>query len=133
MFMGTALATTTDASLAGLDGPPTVQLLYTLSASAWSVGGIFFGLWLIPMGWFVLKSALMPRLLGWFLIIGGAGYLLAAVIEASVEAAPALLINGLPLGATVGEVWMIGYLLFKGIRTAPAAIREPALVAGASR
>ena len=134
IFMATAVAVSGESSLApGGDAAATVGLLSELSTNSWSVGNLFFGLWLIPMGWFVLKSALMPRLLGWFLIIGGAGYLLAAVIEASVEAAPALLINGLPLGATVGEVWMIGYLLFKGIRTAPAAIPEPALVAEASR
>ena len=116
MFMGTALATTTDASLAGLDGPPTVQLLYTLSASAWSVGGIFFGLWLIPMGWAVLKSGFAPRALGWILIAGSVGYIASSVVVVAVPDASATVVNGLPLLASVGEFWMIGYLLIRGVR-----------------
>lgn len=49
----------------------TALLLYDLSAHAWNTGGLFFGLWLIPMGWMVLRSGWMPRLLGWILIVGG--------------------------------------------------------------
>ena len=128
MFMATAVAVVGDSSLApGGDPAATVGLLGELSTNAWAVGNLFFGLWLIPMGWFVLQSGRMPRLLGWFLLIGGAGYLLAAVIEASVEAAPALLINGLPLGATIGELWMVGYLLVKGIRPVHAIQAESEL------
>ena len=46
-------------------------LLYRLQGPAWEVGGLFFGLWLIPMGWLVLRSAYMPRPLGWLLLAGG--------------------------------------------------------------
>lgn len=35
------------------------HLLYRLNGSAWQVGGVFFGLWLIPMGWLVLRCGLM--------------------------------------------------------------------------
>ena len=121
IFMGTALAITTDASLAGLDGPSTVQLLYTLSASAWSVGGIFFGLWLIPMGWAVLRSGFAPRALGWILIAGSVGYIASSVVDVAVPDAPVALINSLPLLATVGELWMVGYLLARGVRRSAVA------------
>ena len=43
------------------DAAATVQLLYLVSGNLWGVGALFFGLWLIPMGWCVLRSGWMPR------------------------------------------------------------------------
>jgi hypothetical protein len=36
---------------------------------------IFWGLWLAPLGWLILKSGAIPRVLGALLILGCAGYL----------------------------------------------------------
>lgn len=97
------------------DAAMTVQILYLISGNLWGVGALFFGLWLIPMGSCVLRSGWMPRPLGWVLIAGGIGYVLSAFIgylapEARVVA------DALALPATVGELWMIGYLLVRGVR-----------------
>jgi hypothetical protein len=97
------------------DAAATVQLLYLISGSLWSVGGLFFGLWLIPMGQCVLRSGWMPRPLGWFLIAGGLGYLLGTFVNYLAPGAGALP-DVLALPATVGELWMIGYLLVHGVR-----------------
>ena len=97
------------------DAASTVQTLYLASGRLWDVGGIFFGLWLIPMGWCVLRSALMPRVLGWTLIGGGIGYVLNAFLQFAVPDAGAVL-DVLVVPATVGEFWMIGYLLIRGVR-----------------
>ncbi|WP_433789574.1 DUF4386 domain-containing protein [Actinoplanes sp. CA-252034] len=87
----------------------TVQLLFVTSGELWAAGAIFFGLWLIPMGTAVLRTGWMPRPLGWVLIVGGLGYLLHAFVG----------FQPLTVPATVGEFWMIGYLLFRGVaRTA---------------
>lgn len=115
-FMGTALSVANDASLAGLDGSSTVQLLWTLSANAWGAGAVFFGLWLIPMGWAVLGSRFAPRPLGWLLIGGGVGYIASAVVIFAVPDASATVETILTLPATAGEFWMIGYLLIRGVR-----------------
>lgn len=40
-----------------------------------SVASIFWGLWLLPLGYLVFTSRLLPRLLGILLILGCAGYL----------------------------------------------------------
>ena len=110
-----------------LDGAaPTALLLYDLNAAAWGVGGLFFGLWLIPMGWLVLRSGFMPRPLGWILIAGGFGYILSAYISQLVPDVVALA-DALAVPATVGEVWMIAYLLIIGVRPAIVArSRAPA-------
>jgi hypothetical protein len=117
-----AAASTVAAGAIG-DAAGTVQVLYLVSMSLWTAGEIFFGLWLIPMGWCVLRSGWMPRALGWILIGGGAGYVVNAFIGyvfPNAEVVDTLLV----LPATAGEFWMIGYLIFRGVR-APESVVTP--------
>jgi hypothetical protein len=115
--VATALAVAVDPGLApGGDPAATVQLMYQLSASSWAVGALFFGMWLIPMGHVVATTRLMPVWLGRILIVGGGGYVLSALIGLGVANAQSWLVDGLTYPATIGELWMIGYLLIKGIR-----------------
>lgn len=109
------------------DAASLVQLLYVVSGGLWSAGGIFFGLWLIPMGWCVLRSRWMPRALGWILIGGGVGYVLDTFVG-YVAPGLAAAADVLVVPATAGELWMVGYLLVRGVRR-PAA--EPGAVAAA--
>lgn len=91
-----------------------IQLLGQFITNAWGVGSLFFGLWLIPMGYIVIHSKRMPVWLGRTLIIGGAGYLLSTFIKYAGVDYPLLEVLVIP--ATIGEFWMIGYLLMYGIR-----------------
>ncbi|MCX2681283.1 DUF4386 domain-containing protein [Galbibacter sp. EGI 63066] len=91
-----------------------IELLGNLITNAWGVGSLFFGLWLIPMGYIIIRSKRMPIWLGRTLIIGGIGYLLSTFINCLGLNSPFLQILVIP--ATVGEFWMIGYLLIYGIR-----------------
>jgi hypothetical protein len=119
IFMATALTVAADPSLApGGDTAATTQLLYQLSSDSWGAGGLFFGLWLIPMGHVALGSGRLPVWLGRILIAGGVGYVLSAFLGFGLPDAPAWVSEGLVIPATVGEFWMIGYLLFIGIRPA---------------
>ncbi len=93
-----------------------IQLLGEIITNAWSIGGLFFGLWLIPMGYIIISSGRMPIWLGRILIIGGIGYLLQTFINCIGVQGPYTDILAIP--ATVGEFWMIGYLLIYGIRPA---------------
>jgi hypothetical protein len=93
------------------------------------VGALFFGLWLIPMGWCVLRSGWMPRALGWILVGGGVGYVLSAFLRYLVPDAQ-VLTEALAYPASIGEFWMVGYLLIRGVRRqspndAPATARTP--------
>jgi uncharacterized protein DUF4386 len=100
---------------------------YRLFRRVDSVAGLFFGLWLIPMGWCVLRSGWMPRLLGQILIGGGVGYVLSTFVAYLVPQAGAVA-DVLVLPASVGEFWMVGYLIFRGVRaTAPALTPQPSV------
>jgi hypothetical protein len=115
-MLASALDVAGNASLAaGGDTTATVQLLYVVSGNLWSVGAIFFGLWLIPMGWLVLRWGSMPRALGWVLIAGGVGYVLSAFVTQLIPGAGSVA-NLMTMPATVGEFWIIGYLLAFGVR-----------------
>ncbi len=110
------LATAAELALGvGGDVAASVQLLYLISGNLWLVGGLFFGLWLIPMGFAVLRSRWMPRPLGWILVTGGIGYMISAFITYLAPGAQAIG-DALTYIATVGELWIIGYLLIFGVR-----------------
>lgn len=91
-----------------------IQLLGNLITNAWGVGSLFFGLWLIPMGYIIVNSKRMPVWLGRILMIGGIGYLISTFIKYIGIDNPLLELLVVP--ATIGEFWMIGYLLIYGIR-----------------
>ena len=124
-LLAAAVIVAGDPSLApGGDAAATVTLLHSLDSQIGVAAGIFFGLWLIPMGWVALTCGRFPRALGWVLVVGGVGYVSGAFIDLGLADAPSLLVKGLPWLATVGEMWMLGYLLIKGIRpdTHPAVV-----------
>lgn len=117
-FSATAVAVAGDAALApGGDQAATVQVLYQLNGAAWEIGGLFFGLWLIPMGYVVATSRVMPPALGWVLMAGGVAYVIATYLNQVAPDAPTAVGSLLTGVATVGEFWMIGYLLIFGVRT----------------
>ncbi|WP_433366709.1 DUF4386 domain-containing protein [Actinoplanes sp. CA-142083] len=105
------------------DAAATVQTLYLISLNMWIVGALFFGLWLIPMGWCVLRSRWMPRALGWILVVGGVGYVLSPFVFYLAGDAQALF-DAMAYPASVGEFWMVGYLLIRGVRR-PAPDETP--------
>ena len=115
-MLATALDVSQDLSLTVSGGAPaTSQLLYLVSGHLWTIGGIFFGLWLVPMGWLARRSGWMPNLLGWILMIGGVGYVANALLSYLLpNAGPALDLLTMP--ATIGELWMVGYLCLRGVR-----------------
>lgn len=92
-----------------------IQLLQHIISNAWGIGGLFFGLWLFPMGYIVIKSEIMPVWLGRVIILGGAGYVISTFIHYS--GIDFDYNRFLTLPATIGEFWMIGYLLIYGIRS----------------
>lgn len=122
-FSATALSVALgDAAATTHDRAATALLMYDLSAAVWRVGAVFFGLWLIPMGWCAMRSTFAPHLLGWTLMVGGVGYVLSAFVDVLTTNASTL-VSALTVPATIGEFWMVGYLLLTGLRRQPA--RQP--------
>lgn len=114
MAMGVAVQLASNTATPAIDKVTSITLLQQVMSNAWGVGSLFFGLWLIPMGTLVIKSGWMPLWLGRILVAGGIGYLCNTLLRYA--GADSMLSELLVIPATVGEFWMIGYLLIYGVR-----------------
>ena len=92
-----------------------VLLLLDIQHYGYLIAQIFFGLWLVPLGYLAYKSGMFPRALGVVLVAGGISYVvdmavLFLVPDFGKQVHPLLLIAPI-----VGEVWMVAYLLVRGV------------------
>lgn len=78
---------------------------------------LFWGLWLFPLGYLIVKTKAIPRLLGALLMLGCVGYLIgvfAGVLLPGYTGSPLAAYVRLP--ASVGEIGTCLWLLLAGIR-----------------
>jgi hypothetical protein len=78
------------------------MLFLDLRRSGLVVAQVFWGLWLIPLGYLVFRSGFLPRLLGVLLIVAGVGYVVDVVVVV-------LLPN---IDSTISQFTFVGELLF---------------------
>ncbi len=88
---------------------------------------IFFGLWLVPLGYLAYTSGWFPKSLGVVLVVGGACYLadlLAAFLVPDVgQRIHAVIV----IPAAIAEIWTVGYLLAIGVKAVrPTRVRTAA-------
>ena len=114
--------------LAAFDPPEreALALLFLrVSAEAIPLVMIFWGLWLFPFGRLVMRSGFVPRILGILLIVNGIAYVVATFVRLLAPEYADVADNVLLL-PELGEVWIMLWLVIKGVRaSAPAA--QPAL------
>ncbi len=79
------------------------------------VAGIFFGLWLLPLGYLLVRSRAAPKWLGILAMVGPLGYLVDVVANVlfGTPGEPTTEIVLLP--AVVAELSLIAWLLVKGL------------------
>ena len=90
-------------------------LFADMHRSGYLIAQMFFGLWLVPLGYLVLRSGWFPKVLGVLLIVGCFGYLLDLFLQ---FLAPGVA-EGIELvvvaPAAVGELVFVAWLLVKGV------------------
>lgn len=116
-----ALAIATDAPIAAGfegDGSDTLVLMFLeLHESGYRIAQVFFGLWLLPLGYLVRRSGYFPRLIGTLLMVGGFGYLADVFVTFAVPSFGPDLTAVLTTPADIGELALMGWLLVRGVRT----------------
>jgi Domain of unknown function (DUF4386) len=110
----TAFRLATGETSAGSDA--LAGLFADMHHDGYLIAQIFFGLWLLPLGYLVVRSGWFPKAIGVLLIAGCVGYLvdtfaqfLAPGVADGIEAfvlAP----------AAIGELSLVAWLLVKGVR-----------------
>ncbi len=100
--------------------PSSAQSLALIFIKAHSLGvfvwQIFFGAHLLALGAMILRTRMVPHLLGWGLLVGAFGYLVQAVLELSFTNIAALdfLVIGLLTVVTISELGFGLWLLLRG-------------------
>jgi hypothetical protein len=116
--------------IAGSSG--LVLLLLEIHHYGFLVAQIFFGLWLVPLGYLAYKSAMFPKALGVALIVGGACYLvglLAVFLVPDFNFGEKINVF-VTLPSAIAEISMVLYLLVVGVKT-PKQNRDERILAAA--
>jgi uncharacterized protein DUF4386 len=121
VFQFESLRIATDNSYAGAFGNAgsnaLVLLLLDIHHYGFLVAQIFFGLWLVPLGYLAYKSGMFPKALGVALIAGGACYLAGLLAVFLIPDLGEKINTFITIPSAIAEIWMLGYLLVIGVRT----------------
>ena len=80
------------------------------------IASLYWGLWLLPFGWLVLRSARIPRVLGVLLMLGGIGYVVKVFGGLMPGFADSAFARYTTLPAALGEIGSCLWLLAFGAR-----------------
>lgn len=116
IFVAGAIAAATDAAYveafgaSGRDG--LVQLMLDLQRASSALNGVFFGLWLVPVGVFAYRSRQIPRAVGVVVLVGAASWIAGAILAFVADD-----LRGATLTiSTVAEIVLLLWLLIVGVR-----------------
>jgi hypothetical protein len=120
VFQFEALRVATDSTYAaafGMAGSHAlVLLLLDTQHYGTLIAQVFFGLWLIPLGYLGLKSGLFHRLLSYVLILGGVCYLVDLLTAFLVPDFGQMIHPFIITPSAIAEISMVLYLLIIGVR-----------------
>ena len=121
VFQFESLRVATDSSYAiafGAAGSNAlVMLLLDLQHYGTLSAQVFFGLWLVPVGYLTNKSGRFPKWLGAMLIVGGVCYLVDLLAAFLVPDFAQKIHTFVVIPCAVAEISMVAYLLVVGVRT----------------
>jgi hypothetical protein len=103
-----------------------VLLLLDIQHYGYLIAQIFFGLWLVPLGYLAYKSGMFPKALGVLLIVGGVSYLVDMLALFLVPDFGEKISAFVLIPSEIAEIWMLGYLLVIGVKTPKPDERTPA-------
>ena len=119
MFEGLQVATgAVDVSAFGTEGSNAiVLLLLDTQHHGYLIAQIFFGLWLVPLGYLAHKSGWFPKALAVSLVVAAGCYLVDLITAFLVPDFNLLIHAFIVIPCLIAEVWMVGYLLAVGVKT----------------
>ncbi len=101
-----------------------ISMFFDLHKYGMQIVGIFFGLWLLPMGYLVIKSNYIPKIIGVLLIITCLGYLIDFTTFFLFPKFGIIISEY----TWLGEVLMVLWLLIKGVNVEQFEKRNKELI-----
>lgn len=92
-----------------------VMFYLDLHNKGYHIAQIFFGIWLLPLGYLVYKSDMFPKIIGIFLMVGCFGYLMDFAVFFLFPGAKSIS-ELVTIPADLGEISFCLYLIIKGIK-----------------
>jgi hypothetical protein len=121
VFEFEALRVATDSSYVAAFGAAgsnaLVLLLLDLQHYGTLSAQVFFGLWLLPLGYLTSKSGLFPKGLGVVLVAGGVCYLVDLLAAFGLPDLGRAIHGFVTIPSAIAEISMVLYLLVKGVKT----------------
>ena len=118
-FAGLRVATgAVDMSSLGTEGSNAmVLLLLDTQHYGLLIAQMFFGLWLVPLGYLAHKSGWFPKALALVLVVAGGCYVVDLLTAFLVPDFNQIIGTFIVIPYIIAEVWMLGYLLVIGVKT----------------
>ena len=118
-FAGLQVATgAVDMSSLGIEGSNAmVLLLLDTQHYGLLIAQMFFGLWLVPLGYLAHISGWFPKALALSLVVAGGCYVVDLLTAFLVPDFNQIIGSFIVIPYIIAEVWMLGYLLIVGVRT----------------
>ena len=124
LFHQAALLIATDTTYAMLRSDELVLLLLDLHQVGYTLAGIFFGLWLLPLSYLAYRSGLFPRPLSVLLAVAGGSWIVDTLAVFLFPDLPEV-VHTILTAPTFAEFWLVAYLLIRGVRTPAVGQLEP--------
>jgi uncharacterized protein DUF4386 len=110
-----ALLVATQPQFAAVDSPAVVLLLLDLHRVGYLVAQIFFGLYLLPLGYLAYRSGYLPRAIGAILMAGSAGYVAGVAVSFASAGFDSGIATYFGLAGGVAELIFLLWLLVRGV------------------
>ena len=86
------------------------------------INQIFFGLYLFPLGYMIIKSGLVPKIIGVFLILGFIGDMIDFGVYFLYPNAESVILDNITIPADIGEISLCLWFLIMGVRSKKESI-----------
>ena len=100
------------------------MLFVRLHSQGIFIDEMFWGLWLFPFAVLIIRSGFIPKIFGVLLIINGCAYIIASATAMLLPAYSAT-VNSWMMIPETGELWIMLWLIVKGISVRPIPIVQP--------
>lgn len=101
--------------------PEQLQVLsvffQNIHTKGYYVNQIFFGLYLLPLGYMIIKSGIVPKIIGVFLILGFIGDMIDFVVYFLFPNVDSVLLDNITIPADIGEISLCLWFLIMGVRS----------------